>query len=163
LSVAEASLPKTRDLHFCWQNAFAIPDQGWAYDASTIVGRIVYYALLLFVVQMAFGVFGPPQLPAAPQSGLSACRLRVELRCRRLSRDGRSHGGVSPVRPAGEFHPGTALRGSDCRAYPAVRSDRIGVRHSRGVHRTAGDIAEPARNALGARGFRRRGPGIPGS
>ncbi len=29
------------------------------YDASTIVGKIVYYALLLFVLQMAFGVFGP--------------------------------------------------------------------------------------------------------
>jgi hypothetical protein len=29
------------------------------YDASTIVGKIVYYALLLFVLQLAFGVFGP--------------------------------------------------------------------------------------------------------
>jgi hypothetical protein len=29
------------------------------YDASDIVGKLVYYALLLFVLQMAFGVFGP--------------------------------------------------------------------------------------------------------
>lgn len=29
------------------------------YDASTIASKIVYYALLLFVLQMAFGVFGP--------------------------------------------------------------------------------------------------------
>lgn len=29
------------------------------YDASTIVGKIVYYALVLFVLQLAFGVFGP--------------------------------------------------------------------------------------------------------
>lgn len=30
-----------------------------AYDASDIVGKLVFYALLLFVLQMAFGVFGP--------------------------------------------------------------------------------------------------------
>lgn len=35
------------------------------YDASTIVGRIVYYALVLVVLQFAFGVFGPN-----PVSGL---------------------------------------------------------------------------------------------
>jgi hypothetical protein len=29
------------------------------YDASTIASKIVYYALLLFVLQLAFGVFGP--------------------------------------------------------------------------------------------------------
>lgn len=29
------------------------------YDASSIVSRIIYYALLLFVLQLAFGVFGP--------------------------------------------------------------------------------------------------------
>lgn len=29
------------------------------YDASDIVGKIVYYALVLFVLQMAFGIFGP--------------------------------------------------------------------------------------------------------
>jgi hypothetical protein len=29
------------------------------WDASTIVGKLVYYTLLLFVLQMAFGVFGP--------------------------------------------------------------------------------------------------------
>ena len=29
------------------------------YDASTIAGKIVYYALVLFVLQLAFGVFGP--------------------------------------------------------------------------------------------------------
>ena len=29
------------------------------YDASTIVGKIVYFALVLFVLQLAFGVFGP--------------------------------------------------------------------------------------------------------
>lgn len=29
-----------------------------SYDASTIVSKIVYYALLLFVLQLAFGVFG---------------------------------------------------------------------------------------------------------
>ncbi|AFM20266.1 hypothetical protein Mycch_5622 (plasmid) [Mycolicibacterium chubuense NBB4] len=29
------------------------------YDASTIAGKIVYYALALFVLQLAFGVFGP--------------------------------------------------------------------------------------------------------
>ncbi|WP_370894699.1 hypothetical protein [Janibacter sp. GXQ6167] len=28
-------------------------------DASSIVGKIVFYALMLFVLQMAFGVFGP--------------------------------------------------------------------------------------------------------
>ncbi len=35
-----------------------------SYDASTIVGKIVYYALLLFVFQMAFGVFGPNPVSA---------------------------------------------------------------------------------------------------
>ena len=30
-----------------------------SYDASGIVGKLVYYALMLFVLQMAFGVFGP--------------------------------------------------------------------------------------------------------
>lgn len=30
-----------------------------AYDASDIVGKLIYYALLLFVLQLAFGVFGP--------------------------------------------------------------------------------------------------------
>ncbi|QNK82087.1 hypothetical protein [Nakamurella sp. PAMC28650] len=29
------------------------------YDASTIIGKIIYYALVLFVLQLAFGVFGP--------------------------------------------------------------------------------------------------------
>jgi len=29
------------------------------YDASNIVGKIIYYALVLFVLQLAFGVFGP--------------------------------------------------------------------------------------------------------
>lgn len=29
------------------------------YDASSIVGKLVYYALLLFVLQLAFGVWGP--------------------------------------------------------------------------------------------------------
>jgi len=29
------------------------------FDASDIVGKIIYYALVLFVLQMAFGVFGP--------------------------------------------------------------------------------------------------------
>ncbi|MFC8502510.1 hypothetical protein ACFUC1_09125 [Pedococcus sp. NPDC057267] len=29
------------------------------YDASAIVGKLIYYALVLFVLQMAFGVFGP--------------------------------------------------------------------------------------------------------
>jgi hypothetical protein len=29
------------------------------WDASTLIGKIVYYGLLLFVLQMAFGVFGP--------------------------------------------------------------------------------------------------------
>lgn len=29
------------------------------YDASDILGKLVYYALLLFVLQLAFGVFGP--------------------------------------------------------------------------------------------------------
>lgn len=29
------------------------------YDASEIVGKLVYYTLVLFVLQMAFGVFGP--------------------------------------------------------------------------------------------------------
>lgn len=29
------------------------------YDASAIVGKLVYYALLLFVLQLAFGVWGP--------------------------------------------------------------------------------------------------------
>lgn len=31
----------------------------WQYDASDIVGKLVYYALLLFVLQLAFGIFGP--------------------------------------------------------------------------------------------------------
>lgn len=30
-----------------------------SYDASTIVGKLVYYTLLLFVLELAFGVFGP--------------------------------------------------------------------------------------------------------
>ena len=29
------------------------------YDASSIIGKIVFYAVMLFVLQMAFGVFGP--------------------------------------------------------------------------------------------------------
>ncbi|QNK81959.1 hypothetical protein [Nakamurella sp. PAMC28650] len=29
------------------------------YDASTVIGKIIYYALVLFVLQLAFGVFGP--------------------------------------------------------------------------------------------------------
>lgn len=29
------------------------------YDASSIVGRLVYYTVILFVLQLAFGVFGP--------------------------------------------------------------------------------------------------------
>ncbi len=29
------------------------------YDASDILGRVVFYALFLFVLQMAFGIFGP--------------------------------------------------------------------------------------------------------
>ena len=29
------------------------------YDASDIVGKLIYYALVLFVLQLAFGVFGP--------------------------------------------------------------------------------------------------------
>ncbi len=29
------------------------------YDASAIVGKLVYYTLMLFVLQLAFGVFGP--------------------------------------------------------------------------------------------------------
>jgi hypothetical protein len=29
------------------------------FDASDIVGKLIYYALVLFVLQMAFGVFGP--------------------------------------------------------------------------------------------------------
>ncbi|MEX1907587.1 hypothetical protein L6241_04660 [Janibacter sp. Y6] len=29
------------------------------YDASSIVGKVVYYTLVLFVLQLAFGVFGP--------------------------------------------------------------------------------------------------------
>ena len=29
------------------------------YDAATVVGKIIYYALALFVLQLAFGVFGP--------------------------------------------------------------------------------------------------------
>ncbi|MGI8993193.1 MAG: mechanosensitive ion channel family protein [Nocardioidaceae bacterium] len=29
------------------------------YDASDIVGKLIYYALFLFVLQLAFGVFGP--------------------------------------------------------------------------------------------------------
>jgi hypothetical protein len=32
---------------------------GSSYDPSGIVGKLVYYTLLLFVLQMAFGVFGP--------------------------------------------------------------------------------------------------------
>jgi small-conductance mechanosensitive channel len=34
------------------------------YDASTIVSKLVYYALLLFVLQLAFGVFGPNPVSA---------------------------------------------------------------------------------------------------
>lgn len=29
------------------------------YDVSAIVGKLVYYTLMLFVLQLAFGVFGP--------------------------------------------------------------------------------------------------------
>lgn len=35
-----------------------------SYDASTIVSKIVYYALLLVVLQFAFGVFGPNPVSA---------------------------------------------------------------------------------------------------
>jgi Conserved TM helix len=38
--------------------------QNSRYDASTIVSKIVYYALLLFVLQLAFGVFGPNPVSA---------------------------------------------------------------------------------------------------
>lgn len=38
--------------------------QNSSYDASTIVSKIVYYALLLFVLQLAFGVFGPNPVSA---------------------------------------------------------------------------------------------------
>jgi hypothetical protein len=34
------------------------------YDASALLGKIVYYALLLFVLQLAFGVFGPNPVSA---------------------------------------------------------------------------------------------------
>lgn len=34
------------------------------YDASSIAGKIVYYALVLFVLQLAFGVFGPNPISA---------------------------------------------------------------------------------------------------
>lgn len=34
------------------------------FDASDIVGKLVYYALVLFVLQMAFGVFGPNPISA---------------------------------------------------------------------------------------------------
>ena len=30
-----------------------------SYDASAIVGKLIYYALALFVLQLAFGVWGP--------------------------------------------------------------------------------------------------------
>ncbi|MGH8887972.1 MAG: hypothetical protein ACRDYX_23000 [Egibacteraceae bacterium] len=29
------------------------------HDASDLVSKLVYYALMLFVLQLAFGVFGP--------------------------------------------------------------------------------------------------------
>nr|MBA2696227.1 hypothetical protein [Actinomycetota bacterium] len=32
---------------------------GSQYDASSIVGKLVFYTLMLFVLQLAFGVFGP--------------------------------------------------------------------------------------------------------
>jgi hypothetical protein len=38
--------------------------QNSRYDASTIVSKIVYYALVLFVLQLAFGVFGPNAVSA---------------------------------------------------------------------------------------------------
>jgi hypothetical protein len=38
--------------------------QNSRYDASDIVSKIVYYALLLFVLQLAFGVFGPNPVSA---------------------------------------------------------------------------------------------------
>jgi hypothetical protein len=34
------------------------------FDASDLVGKLIYYALLLFVLQMAFGVFGPNPISA---------------------------------------------------------------------------------------------------
>jgi hypothetical protein len=34
------------------------------FDASDIVGKLIYYALVLFVLQMAFGVFGPNPISA---------------------------------------------------------------------------------------------------
>src|SRR5687767_10753088 len=33
-------------------------------DASDIVAKLIYYALLLFVLQLAFGVFGPNPISA---------------------------------------------------------------------------------------------------
>lgn len=38
--------------------------EGSRYDASTIVSKIVYFALLLIVLQFAFGVFGPNPISA---------------------------------------------------------------------------------------------------
>jgi hypothetical protein len=38
--------------------------EGSRYDASTIVGKIVYFGLLLVVLQFAFGVFGPNPISA---------------------------------------------------------------------------------------------------
>lgn len=43
------------------------------YDASSIMGNIVFYALVLFVLQLAFGVFGavgPPPGRMAGQTSL---------------------------------------------------------------------------------------------
>ena len=61
------------------------------YDASDIVGKIVYYALLLFVLQLAFGVFGPN-----PISDLLAASSRS---CRRCSSPSSSSSSPRPSPP----------------------------------------------------------------
>ena len=44
------------------------------YDPSTIVSKIVYYALLLFVLQLAFGVFAPTRSATCWPGSSPSCR-----------------------------------------------------------------------------------------
>ena len=41
------------------------------YDASSILGKIVFYALFLFVLQLAFGIFGPNPISALIEGVIS--------------------------------------------------------------------------------------------
>ena len=46
------------------------------YDASDIVAKLVYYAILLFTLQLAFGVWGPNPVSDLISGSWRGCRRR---------------------------------------------------------------------------------------